>query len=472
MHPKHPDTVTSPSIPPEESLLQLENHLRRKIDLRLCTIAGLLCSLNLVDSAILSSASVTSMISDLNLHGTRYSVSIFIFTLASVAFQLPSTLAVRWLGPRLWFTTITLCFGVITLCTAFVSTWQQMIALRVLLGIAAAGIFPGLTYLISTWYPRREQQLRYAFLQSGQAVVLATGSIVNFALNHLDGYAGLQGWRWMYLVQGLITCVIGAITYCWMVDFPEKTTSSRPFLSEREVQLAVQRIQLDRGDVCPDPFAWHKVLANFSDVKIYGFACLGFIVNVVATALAYFLPIILQDGMGFSSNESILLATPPYYWSVIPALFTSFIGDTYRIRGPLLVFNALCLIAGVLMLGLVPSGQVAARYAGSFLATGAYIANWAALNAFVANNIVGQWKRATTTAVVAIFQGLGGVAGSFIVRQNEAPGYETAVWVIVALHVVMIIVVLVFEVGFYIRNRQQGAGRRVIQNTEGFRYTY
>lgn len=108
----------------------LERRLRLKVDLRLCTIAGILCSLNLLDSGVISSASVTSMISDLHLTGNRYSVSIFIFTIASIVFQLPSTIAVRIVGPRIWFTTITFAFGLITMCTAFISDWKQMIALR------------------------------------------------------------------------------------------------------------------------------------------------------------------------------------------------------------------------------------------------------------------------------------------------------------------------------------------------------
>ena len=96
--------------------LKQEKRIRLKVDLRLCTIAGLLCSLNLLDSGIISSASVTSMLKDLGLdHGNRYSISILIFTVASVCFQLPATLAVRIVGPRLFFTVITFSFGLITL---------------------------------------------------------------------------------------------------------------------------------------------------------------------------------------------------------------------------------------------------------------------------------------------------------------------------------------------------------------------
>lgn len=173
-----------------------QRRIRLRVDLRLCSIAGILCSLNLLDSGVISNAAVTSMLTDLQLDvGNRYSVSIFIFTIASIAFQLPSTIAVRTLGPRIWFSIITFSFGTITFCTAFVTTWKQMIALRILLGISMAGIYPGLQYLISSWYTRKEQQLRFALLQTGEVFVLATGGIVNYGLNTLDGKT-LKGWQW------------------------------------------------------------------------------------------------------------------------------------------------------------------------------------------------------------------------------------------------------------------------------------
>lgn len=365
-----------------------ERRIRLKIDLRLCTIAGILCSLNLLDSGVISSASVTTMLADLELdRGNRYSVSIFILTIAQITFQLPSTIAVRTFGPRIWFAFITFCFGLITLCTAFVTSWKQMIALRVLLGMAMSGIYPGLTYLISTYYTRKEQQLRFAYLQSGEVIILGTGGIVNFGLNQLNGQGGLKGWQWMFLVQGLITCIIGIVTYWWMVDFPEHAHRSFYFLTPDESGLAAARIQRDRGDAMIEKFALRRVLVHAKDPKIYGFCVMFFLLNLVSTSLSYFLPIILQGGMGFTSNQAILLSAPPYYYAVIPAVLSSWVGDRFALRGPVIVFNACTLIAGFGMLGF--SDVVAVRYIGTFLATGAYVANWAALNAYMANNITG-----------------------------------------------------------------------------------
>jgi MFS family permease len=445
--------------------------IRLKVDLRLCTIAGILCSLNLLDSGVISSASVTSMLSDLELNvGNRYSVSIFIFTIASIAFQLPSTVAVRTFGPRIWFAFITFCFGIITMCTAFVQTWRQIIAMRILLGIAMSGIYPGLTVLISAWYTRKEQQLRFAFMQSGEVIVLATGGIVNFGLNQLNGKGRLKGWQWMFIVQGSITAFIGILTYFWMVDFPEDSHRSFHFLSKSESQIVSARIQKDRGDVVSESFAWSKVFVHAKDIKIYGFCVLYFLQNLVSTSLSYFLPIILQGGMGFSTNASILLSAPPYYYAVIPAILSSLVGDKFQLRGPIIVFNCITLIIGFCMLGF--TDQVTVRYIGTYLATGAYVANWAAMATYQANNIVGQWKRVFSAAAVTAFNGAGGIAGSFIVRQQESPRYMTAIWISIASHLMIVAVIGMFSGYFYVANQRQRRGKRLLEGTEGFRFTY
>lgn len=422
------------SFTPEE--IAVQNKIRRKVDFRLCSIAGLLCSLNLLDSGVISAAAVTSMLSDLELNvGKRYAVSIFIFTISAIVFQLPSTIAVRTFGPRIWFAFITVAFGLITLCTAFVKNWYQMIVLRVLLGAAMSGIYPGLTYLISVWYTRKEQQLRFALLQSGEVIVLATGGIVNYALNaNLDGNNDLRGWQWMFIVQGAITIFLGLITYLWMVDFPEKAANSFKFLTEAEAEIMVERINVDRGDVAAEKFVWSngqdwsRLFAHASDLKIWGFCVMYFLLNMVSTSMSYFLPIILQQGMGFDANEAILLNAPVFYWAVVPALVTSYVGDHFHMRGPAIVFNSVVLIIGFCLIGFLDNDHVAGRYIGTFMATGSYVANWAALNAYMANNICGQYKRIFTAGLTTAFNGAGGIAGAYIINYNEAPQYPTAVW--------------------------------------------
>ncbi|KAJ4393178.1 hypothetical protein N0V93_002385 [Gnomoniopsis smithogilvyi] len=450
--------------------IKLDRRIVRKIDLRLCTIAGLLCALDLIDSGIMSSASATSMPTDLGLVGDRYSTAIWIVTLAQVVFKLPATIAMRFIGPPVFFTCTTILFGLITLCMAYVTDWRQMIGLRFLMGLAMSGIYPGLAYLISTWYTRKQQQLRFAYLQSGQVIVVATGSIVNYGLDLLDQSHGLRGWQWMFVVQGAITMFLGVLTFLWIPDFPENATKTLWFLTSDEIDQVLDTINQDRKDAGPpEPFTTAAILRPFLDIKLYAFSLLFFLQNVVSTALSYFIPTILI-GMGFTSADSILLYAPPYYYAVIPVIITSILADRFSLRGPVIIFNALCLIAGMAMLGFPTN--VGVRYTGVLFATGAYVSNWAAMNAWQMNNITGQWKRATVAAAVSGCNALGGIAGSYIFRANEAPWYPTAIWVSIGSHILIIVIVALGFVLFWRANRRASAGKGIIEGVEGFRYIY
>ena len=92
--------------------------------------------------------------------------------------------------------------------------------------------------------------------------------------------------------------------------------------------------------------------------------------------------------MGFSEDQAILLSAPPYFYAVIPVIISSIVGDYYQLRGVVIVFNCICTITGFGMLGFAQ--QVTVRYVGTYLATGAYVSNWAAMNAYQSSNIAGE----------------------------------------------------------------------------------
>ena len=118
------------------------------------------------------------------------------------------------------------------------------------------------------------------------------------------------------------------------------------------------------------------------------------------------------------------------------------------------------------------ASQVTVRYVGTYLATGAYVSNWAAMNAYVSSNIVGQWKRATFSAAITACNGLGGIAGAFIVRQTEAPRYMTAIWVSIGSHILIIAIVAMFSLYFWYANGKQKEGKVLLERTIGFRHHY
>lgn len=126
--------------------------------------------------------------------------------------------------------------------------------------------------------------------------------------------------------------------------------SRRRFLSDSEYDFIIRRISRDRGDTELDEFHWKKYFSAALDAKPWAFGLIFFCTTTVAYAISYFMPIILNEEMGFSIGASLCLYAPPYAASAIVAYGTAWFADKYRLRGPVLIFNSLlCLIGLPLM---------------------------------------------------------------------------------------------------------------------------
>lgn len=148
-----------------------------------------------------------------------------------------------------------------------------MLGLRVILGVCEAGFFPGCAYLLSTWYPRYELQKRAAVFYLIGSMASAISGILAYGLMQINA-GGLAGWRWIFITEGLLTCVAGMIGYFLIVDFPENASKSWNFLTEKESAFVVARIQQDRHDAVVEPFSIGSYLKNALDLKVWGFASL------------------------------------------------------------------------------------------------------------------------------------------------------------------------------------------------------
>lgn len=112
-------------------------------------------------------------------------------------------------------------------------------------------------------------------------------------------------------MEGILTCILGIAGYLLIVDFPELASKSWKFLDERESAFMVARIERDRHDVVLEPFSTSAYLKNALDLKVWAFAALFGLTTTNTYAIAYFLPIILRSGMGFSIAKAQCLVAPP-----------------------------------------------------------------------------------------------------------------------------------------------------------------
>jgi hypothetical protein len=136
-------------------------------------------------------------------------------------------------------------------------------------------------------------------------------------------------------------------TFGWfiIVDFPAKAK----FLSDRDRHIAVQRINRDRGDGEEDKIALKVILHHLTDIKLYGWGIMLMSSTLPGYAYSYFLPIILQDGLGFSTTSAQLLTAPPYVLAATFTFTSSWLADRYRIRGPLIAIHQALTATGMLI---------------------------------------------------------------------------------------------------------------------------
>lgn len=255
---------------------------------------------------------------------------------------------------------------------------------------------------------------RYSVFYLLGSMASAFSGVLAFGFMQMGGLGNQSGWRWIFIMFGIITCVVGVVGYWGVVDFPDSKNPSWRFLSARERAWVVARVNDDRGDAKIPAFSLGQFFRGGLDWKVWCYALIFFNTTTITYALAYFLPIILNESLGFSVGASQLLVAPPYVLAGIVMWSTGWLGDRYRIRGvPILINMVLCLI-GLPIMGFHPNAAV--RYFGVFLVTAGANSNVPATLSYQATNIRGQWKRAFCSATLVGSGGIGGIAGSLVFR--------------------------------------------------------
>ncbi len=126
----------------------------------------------------------------------------------------------------------------------------------------------------------------------------------------MSGLAGHSGWRWIFIIEGTLTCVLGVLGYFLIVEFPEDAMKSWKFLKEDELKVMVDRVERDRGDNVTPPFHLRSFLQPARDWKIWFFAANLGLASLVSYSSSYQLPVILLNGLGFSEVQAQCLTAP------------------------------------------------------------------------------------------------------------------------------------------------------------------
>lgn len=201
---------------------------------------------------------------DLGLVGQESNTALAVFFVPYIILEIPSNILMKKFTPRVWLALCMLGFGVVMLGQGFVKSYGGLLATRFLLGLFEAGVFPGSFYLISFWYKRQESQKRFAVYFSSVVLASAFGGLLASAIANMDGVGGESSWRWIFILEGLLSIVVAAAAFFLVSDFPEEAT----WLSQRERDFVLQWTQSD-NTASEESVSFRDITEFFRDPKNY-----------------------------------------------------------------------------------------------------------------------------------------------------------------------------------------------------------
>ncbi len=409
-----------------------ERSLLRKIDLHVIPFAILYYFLSFLDRTNIGNARINGLTIDLKLSDYQYSIALTILYIPYILAEIPSNLLLKKVGANYWLSTLVILWGIVGTLQGIVKNHQGLWADRFFLGLTEGGILPGIILYLSGWYKPNELQFRLGLFWSASSLAGAFAGLLAAAIGLMSGVGGLHGWSWIFILEGIITVIVGVIGFFLMPS----SISKAKFLTSEERTFASNRlIHASRGqDEETEKFRWSEVLSVFTSIHIYLLLILSFCAGISVYSIAYFLPTILSN-FGYSVWGTQLLTVPPYFFALILTFICSIWSDRICQRSPFIIFPYLVGIAGTAILYTCTRDKrsIGPRYFAIFLVVGGIFSAVPALFAWTSNSFAPHYRRATALGCMVFMTNSGGLASTWLFRTADSPTYTTGYSVILAL---------------------------------------
>ncbi|MGW4526535.1 MFS transporter [Amycolatopsis sp. NPDC004378] len=278
----------------------------RKVGLRIMPIVGLLYVFNYMDRANIGYAQL-GMGKELAIDAATFGAASAIFFLAYVVFEVPSNMIMKKVGARLWLSRIAVSWGIVTVVTGFVANTTHLIIARIVLGVAEAGLFPGLLLYLTLWFRGKERGRAIATLALAQPIALILGSLTGgWILDHAH-WLGMSSWQWVFVLQGAPAILIGVVTFLRLPDKP----ADAKFLSRDEREWL--QTEIDKEYVPEEKETFLGQLRAVRNGKVLHLAFANLFIACGLYGLTFFLPLIVKQlDPKYSSTNIGLLGAIPY----------------------------------------------------------------------------------------------------------------------------------------------------------------
>ncbi|KAL3480496.1 major facilitator superfamily domain-containing protein [Aspergillus californicus] len=400
---------------------QREAALIRKVDWHLLPVLSIFYLISYIDRANMGNARIYGLEEDLGLSPKQYSWCLTIFFIPYAVFEVPSNLMLKVLRPSIWLPIIMFVWGVTMTMMGFTQNYPGLLTARFFLGLGEAGLFPGVTFICTTWYKRYEQQRRVAIFYCAASVSGSFSGILAYGIGFMDGVRGYSGWRWVFILEGLLTVLIAVLSKPFVCDTP----ATSKWLTDEEQRFLALRLQFDGQDrgYKEGPFKRKYLFQALTDSTVYMNSVLFGVVGMGTYSVAFGLPTTITL-LGYSAANAQLLTVPVYAFAGLMTLLNAYIADRLgrRYQGVAVPFS-LSIAGIVICLTVSPQDKPGVIYFAMFILAGSMFPASPAVVAWIGNNMAGQWKRAIGMALSFSIANLaGGCIGSNIFLEREQPG--------------------------------------------------
>ncbi|KAI0325815.1 MFS general substrate transporter [Cubamyces sp. BRFM 1775] len=394
-----------------------ERRIWRKVDMRLLPILTVMYLVGSLDRSNIGNAKLQGLLTELQLTGNKYNIALTMYFVSYSVCTVPANLLLKRLRPSRWLPGCTLAWGIIATLMGLVKTYRQLLSLRILLGIAEAGLPPGAFYYITMWYPRHMVQYRIGMFWGGATFAGAFSGLLAFAISFMSGRAGLLGWSWIFIIEGLITIVVAFAAFFVLVDFPDTAT----FLTPEERAYVAHKKKYDNSSVGEEEhFELRQLWETLTDWRVIVCALINMSVITPVYGITLFLPSII-NGFGFNTVISQLLSVPPYVVATAVVVGWSKWSDNVKRRSPFILSGLLLSLVGFVIN--VANVSIGVKYFGTFLVVVGSYAGFPGNVSWLGNNVVGHYRRGIAIGTQVMFANTGGAIACNIYRVQDAPRY-------------------------------------------------
>ena len=328
----------------------VERRTLRKISWRIVPFIMLLYFIASIDRVNIGFASLT-MNKDIGLSSAAFGFGAGIFFFGYFLFEVPSNVILHRVGARLWIARVMISWGLISALFAFVQGEVSFYLLRFLLGVAEAGFFPGIILYLSYWFPARRRAQVVSLFMAAAPISVVLGSPISGALLEMDGYAGLRGWQWMFLLEAVPAVILGFVVLVFLTDRPGKALWLAP--DERAWLVT----EMDREHASKRSGETHSLKAGLTDPRVLALALIYFGTSAGLYTLGIWAPQIIRQ-FGLTPIEVGLLNAVPPSIAVIAMVLWSRHSDRTGERTWHVVIPCLLAATGLALAGF--AGSVAA----------------------------------------------------------------------------------------------------------------